>query len=141
MTLNLFWVCRAIDTGFWMVGPPFSDIILLEANMSADTNQSSQNLLGTFARLYWMLFGNLAMLFTGFVIARSGNALYPSILYFLILISVISARYADVKFLNGQLADVSGPATINDWKKYSISISLLSFAGLAGVTVFKKFIS
>jgi hypothetical protein len=83
MTLNLFWVCRAIDTGFWMVGPPFSDIILLEANMSADTNQSSQNLLGTFARLYWMLFGNLVLLFTGFAIARSDNAVYPSILCFL----------------------------------------------------------
>ena len=24
--LNLVWVCRVIDTGFWMVGPPFSNI-------------------------------------------------------------------------------------------------------------------
>jgi hypothetical protein len=109
--------------------------------MNSDTNQSSQNLLGTLVRLYWMLFGNLALLFTGFGIARSDNALYLIFFYFLILISIISARYADVKFLNGQLADVSGPATIHDWKKYSISISLLSFAILAGITVVKKFIS
>ena len=109
--------------------------------MSADTNQSSQNLLGTLARLYWMLFGNLALLFTGFGIAKSGNVLYLSILYFLILVSLISARYADVKFLNGQLADVSGPATIHDWKKYSIFISFLSFAALFGIVVLKKFIA
>ena len=106
--------------------------------MNSDVNQSSQNLLGTLARLYWMLFGNLALLFTGFGIARSDKFIYPSILYFLILISIISVRYADVKFLNGQLADVSGPATIHDWKKYSISISLLSFAILAGIVVLKK---
>jgi hypothetical protein len=57
-------------------------MILLEVNMSADTNQSSQNLLGTLARLCWMLFGNVALLFTGFAVARSDNALYPSILCF-----------------------------------------------------------
>ena len=139
-TLRLVWVCRVLDTGFWMVGPPFSNKKLLEANMSSDTNQSSQNLLGALARLYWMLFGNLALLFTGFGIARSDNVLYLIILYSLILISLISVRYADVKFLNGQLADVSGPATINDWKKYSIYISILSLAILLGIAVFKKFI-
>ncbi len=109
--------------------------------MNSDRSQSSQDLLGTLARLYWMLFGNLALLFTGFGIARAENGLYLGILYILILISLISIRYVDVKFLNGQLADVSGPATINDWKKYSILIFLLSFSGLVGVAVFKKFIS
>lgn len=108
--------------------------------MNSGTNQSSQNLLGTLVRLYWMLFGNLALLFTGFGIARSDNAPYLSFFYFLILISIISVRYADVKFLNGQLADVSGPATIHDWKKYSISIFLLSFVALLGIAVFKRFI-
>ncbi len=108
--------------------------------MSSGSNQSSQNLLGTLARLYWMLFGNLALLFTGFGIARSDNALYLSIFYFLILITLISVRYADVKFLNGQLADVSGPATIHDWEKYSIYISIISFAALLGISLLKKFI-
>jgi hypothetical protein len=55
-----------------MVGPPFSDMILLEVNMSADTNQSSQNLLGTLARLCWMLFGNLTQRFA----ARSANFIF-----------------------------------------------------------------
>ncbi|MEI6899951.1 MAG: hypothetical protein WCL00_08735 [Bacteroidota bacterium] len=108
--------------------------------MNLDANPSSQDLPGILARLYWMLFGNLALLFTGFGIARSDNVLYLSILYFLILISLISVRYMDVKFLNGQLADVSGPATIHDWKKYSIFISFLSFAALLGIVFLKKFI-
>ena len=108
--------------------------------MSSDTSQSSQNLLGILARLYWMLIGNLALLFTGFGIARSDNVLYLGIFYFLILISLVSVRYADVKFLGGQLADASGPATIHAWKKYSIYISILSLAALLGIAVLKKFI-
>ncbi|MFA6292019.1 MAG: hypothetical protein WC637_09575, partial [Victivallales bacterium] len=95
--------------------------------MNSDRNQSSQDLLGTLARLYWMLIGNLALLFTGFGIARSDNFTYLIILYLFILISLVAVRYADVKFLGGQMADASGPATIHDWKKYSIYISLLSF--------------
>lgn len=108
--------------------------------MNSDRNQSSQNLLGSLARLYWMLIGNLALFFTGVGIARAENALPLCIFYFFILITLISLRYADVKFLYGQLADASGPATINDWKKYSFFICLLSFIGLAAVTVLKKII-
>ena len=87
-----------------------------------------------------MLFGNLALLFTGFGIARSDKFIYPSILYFLILISIISVRYADVKFLNGQLADVSGTATIKHWEKYSIYFFLLSLSVFFGIAILKKFI-
>jgi hypothetical protein len=51
--------------------------------MNSDRNQFSQDLIGTLARLYWMLSGNLALLFTGFGIARadsvflSGCSLFP----------------------------------------------------------------
>jgi hypothetical protein len=45
-----------------------------------------------------------------------------------------------VKFLNGQLADASGPATVNDWKKYSVFIFMLSSAILAAAVLLKKFI-
>ncbi len=136
-TLKLRWVCRLIDTGFWMVGPPSSDIILLEAVMKSENEISAGNQSGCLLRLYWMLLGNVIVLASVGMMVKTGSLLLYGSAFIVIAASIIIARYADIRYFNGHKADASGPASMADWKKYAVSASALYLIILIATIVIK----
>ncbi|MBF0101849.1 MAG: hypothetical protein HQK77_13175 [Desulfobacterales bacterium] len=80
-----------------------------------------------FARLYWMAIGPVVfILFSiNLIIKNNKPVVLSSIILWLIVISVIVCRYIDIRYLNG-LTSEGEPATLNDWRKYSLFLSLLA---------------
>ena len=78
--------------------------------------------LPAFARVYWMLLGNLLVGVSAAVIAQAAPA--PSIadaLFWVSAAALVAVRYLDVARFGGRTAD-GEPATIGHWKRYSLLV-------------------
>ena len=100
-----------------------------------------ENLAGCFARVFWMVFGNFALVLAAFYIFknREGFLTILDAVYLLIVVALVVVRYLDITKLNG--ATTSGkPATLADWRKYFIGIAAISvvlwIAAHAGAILF-----
>ncbi|MFZ2656950.1 MAG: hypothetical protein WAX69_18600 [Victivallales bacterium] len=104
--------------------------------MKTDVAPTSQNHSGCLLRLYWMLFGNVIILAAGAMLAKTGNfTLYGSI-YLALLASLLTARYFDITRCNGYKSDDSGPATMDDFRKYAaITLAAYIFVLVAAVAI------
>jgi hypothetical protein len=104
-----------------MVGPPFSisSKDLLEAIMS-DPSEKPTTGGGCLLRTYWMMVGNALVALAAIFIAEDKGVSFTSkdILYWLAVGSVITGRYLDIRFMNGQTAD-GKPATMKDCERYT----------------------
>ncbi len=90
--------------------------------MKTGNAPSCENPSGCLVRLYWMLFGNILLLGCAALMMKTGAiAIYGSA-YFAVAASIIAARFADIRYFNGQKADASGPATMDDMKKYAATV-------------------
>lgn len=80
-------------------------------------------------RLAWMLFGNLALLACAAVIARDDLAPLSLLsgLFWLIVGALIGIRYLDITRYDGQTSK-GAPATLKDWKRYSVGLATVSLA-------------
>lgn len=85
--------------------------------------------VGLLIRLYWMLFGNSALLILALFIAthKYDMLLVASLAYFAIIVSMVVVRYVDIRFFNGETVD-GRPATMEHWRRYAMIIAI---AGLA----------
>lgn len=120
-----------------MVGPPSGNIKLLEAVMKTENEISTRNQSGCLLRLYWMLLGNVIVLASAGMMAKTGNLLLYGSVYVITVATIIFARYADIRYFNGHKADASGPASMGDWKKYAVSASALYLIMLIAAIVLK----
>ena len=66
--------------------------------------------LGCLLRLFWMAFGNVALLFAGAGVAMSDHIGAPDLIYACVVVALLAARYVDVVKLNGMTIHAS-PAT------------------------------
>ena len=87
------------------------------------------------ARAYWMLLGNVPLMFLVVMIGsrKFASPLIPSIAYFLVVLSVIIVRYADIRYWNGTTAD-DQPATMAHWRRHAVI--LISLSSCAWVIAF-----
>jgi len=76
---------------------------------------------GALARAYWMLVSNVPLMFLLVAIGsrKFASPVGPSIAYFLVALSVIVVRYADIRYWNGTTAD-DKPATMAHWRRHTL---------------------
>lgn len=85
---------------------------------------TSQSGKAAFVRFYWMCLGN-ALLFVFFCIILNKPEVFPSFAdagVWLSAITLVLARYADIRFLGGKNGTGKEPSTMADLKKYSIAV-------------------
>lgn len=78
---------------------------------------------GLLVRLYWVILGN-AILFFLLVLLFEKHPRLPSLLdtaYLVAVAALISIRYVDIRFLNGQTGE-GKPATMTHWRRYALLI-------------------
>jgi hypothetical protein len=77
--------------------------------------------LGCSARLFWMVLGNVALAISGFEICKSrGDRLSAGdLLFWAIVILLVSVRYLDIRFLGGQTA-TGQPASMGHWRRHAV---------------------
>ncbi len=87
-------------------------------------------------RLTWMAFGNLALfLCAGLIIKKSAPVLADTA-YFAVAAGLILVRYLDITRYKGLTSDEK-PATLADWRRYSILLSILA----VGIWVLARFVA
>jgi hypothetical protein len=87
---------------------------------------SSGGCLSIVVRLVW-IFGASLLVFGAIFIIQGNAPGLADVVFWLMALGLIAARYVDVRFLKGETAD-NKPATIRHWRRYSVI--LLSAAGL-----------
>jgi len=77
-------------------------------------------------RLTW-IFGASLLIFGAIYILRDDSSGLADIVYWLIALGLVLARYVDIKYLKGQTSD-NKPATLGHWRRYAAI--LVAAAGL-----------
>lgn len=82
---------------------------------------------GFFIRLYWMAFGHLItiLLVIRMAVKNPESIMLLNIFYFLNTACLVISRYVDIQYLNGLTTEYE-PATIKDWKEYSVKLIIIS---------------
>jgi hypothetical protein len=88
--------------------------------------ESSSGCLSIVVRLTW-IFGVSLLVFGAIFIMQGKAPGLADIIYWLIALGLILARYVDIKYLKGETSD-NQPATLKHWRRYSVI--LLLAAGL-----------
>ena len=91
--------------------------------------RTSDSVLGLFLRLYWMVVGNgVLVIAAAYPLSHSQTTISQSVAACsLVAISLIAARYLDIRACGGQTVD-GDPADLGHWKRYvliTIPVSLL----------------
>jgi hypothetical protein len=104
----------------------------LEALMSqpAASPQNHTSIVGLLLRIFWLGIGNgiLALEAVSIVVNRVRGFSIVDVVYGCCAIAMILARYIDIAFFHGDTSE-GEPATLGDWKSYSIKLIAIS-AGL-----------
>ncbi len=99
--------------------------------MPQNLNPQTQTISGKalLTRFAWMLFGNFALLACAAVIARDDLAPLSilSVVFWAIVGGLIGIRYIDITRYEGQTSK-GEPATLRDWKRYSLGLTTVSLA-------------
>jgi len=102
-----------------------------DSNTTPDFNVPSQttSCLSVLIRIFWMMIGNMALgLFAAFiVINRIPYFSIHDFIYWIVVVMLITARYIDVKKMNGLTAE-GEPATIVHWRRYTFLLILVSMS-------------
>ena len=97
----------------------------------SSTKQSSQpvekpvkkcdSMLGLFARIFWMLWGNVVLLASILIILQHKDKAFhvADAVFWITAGALILARYLDVKFWNG-LTFAGEPASMKHWQRYAV---------------------
>jgi len=89
---------------------------------------------GCFIHLFWLLLGNLALLIVaGRLLFHTGGmfSLLDAV-YWLLVVLILLARYADIRYFKGAAAD-GKPCSLEDWRRYALIFVL--WAGLVWMAV------
>lgn len=82
--------------------------------------------LSLLSRMFWTFFGNAALVLTlAWVWTRSpGRLSYGDAVYAGLALALVGVRFLDVRFLNGETSDGGRPASMADWVRYSLFVTL-----------------
>ncbi len=76
-------------------------------------------------RLCWMFFGIAFLIFFTISITQQSVPIIVDAALWLTVIVLVSIRYVDIRWFNGQAADAE-PATLRNWRQYIIRLLLAS---------------
>lgn len=87
-------------------------------------------------RLAWMVVGNLALLSCAAIIARDDLAPLSILsgIFWVVVAALIGVRYVDITRYQGQTSK-GEPATLSDWKRYSVGLTVIAAALWAAAIV------
>lgn len=77
--------------------------------------------IGYVVRLYWMLFGNVALFFASLNVVASERLGRADVIYGALTLSLLLARWVDITKLNGMTTRAQ-PATRADLRRYAIGL-------------------
>ena len=108
-----------------------------------DQKDSGPGGAGCLLRLYWMLFGNaiLWFLLAYIVSKRPGLPSAFDAIYWLIVVSLVLARYMDIRYHKGPTAYSNEPATLRHWRRYGVLLVVVAFAGWVGAHALGRLLS
>jgi hypothetical protein len=87
--------------------------------------QENTSLAAALLRVYWMFLGNAIAAVAWFMIFKTGWGMsLADVLYGLAMISLLAARYWDIRAYGGQTAD-GEPATMAHFTRYAIGLVAL----------------
>lgn len=97
--------------------------------------------LGCLVRLFWMFLGIgvLWFMLAAIFIRQPGRFSVYDILYWVIAVSLLGARYVDVRYLKGETASGDGIATLKDWRRYAIILLPVLFGAWIAAHALGKF--
>lgn len=104
-----------------------------------EAHSSENQMLGGLLRIYWVMIGNALLFLTGLTIISSKNVLFHSILFWVIMVSLLLARYLEIRYCKGHKSDSPELATIQDWKKYSKFLVIFSLVFWIGIIVYRQY--
>jgi len=95
----------------------------------SNLNSSQNSAIGLLARIYWFFIGNIFLFMLSLKIAMGeiNDAFVGNLLFGITVVTLIFVRFIDIKFLNGQTAE-SEPATMTDWRRYTLKLIMISIA-------------
>jgi hypothetical protein len=89
---------------------------------------NGQGGLGTFARIFWILIGNVVLLVMALGIFQRHAPFFSfaaiDLAYWITVLLLVVIRYCDIKYLGGLTAK-DEPATIVHWRKYAMFLLLI----------------
>jgi uncharacterized protein YhhL (DUF1145 family) len=100
--------------------------------MNKPNNQPAEkydSLLSLLARLFWMVFGNMTLfILTVFILLNQGKMFNAADVVFGVIVALlVLTRYIDIKLLGG-FTVTDKPASMADWRKYTIFLLIGSTA-------------
>jgi hypothetical protein len=110
--------------------------------MSAPTNQpidKQSGILALLVRPFWMFFGNFLLIICAahIFMGESGSTRTSNIIFWSAVVAMITVRFFDIKFLDGQTA-TGQPASIKHWRRYAIMLAVISAAIWTAAHLFKS---
>lgn len=81
---------------------------------------------GCLLRIFWMIIGNVILLFSAYGITQQQDSLLSiaDIFYWVFVAALLGARYADIRYFGGMTAE-GAPATIADWRRYALVVLII----------------
>jgi hypothetical protein len=97
-------------------------------NQRREDGVCDASILGCLIPTFWMLVGNGILALCAVAIA-AGTAVFGAtdLLYWLTVVCLLGARYADIRYLGGKTAD-GEPATMAHWRRYAVILGAVSVA-------------
>jgi hypothetical protein len=92
---------------------------------------TSHPALSLLARIFWTFFGNAALvLMLAWLASRSrGRLSAGDAVYAALALSLVAVRFLDVRFLNGETADGDRRATLADWRRHALLLTVAAGGG------------
>jgi hypothetical protein len=78
-------------------------------------------------RLLWIIVGNLVLLFLAVLIAQRKGFSALDLAFWAVVGALVLVRYIDITRLKGLTTD-SQPATIRHWRRYAVTLAVISVA-------------
>ena len=104
--------------------------------MKTEGAPTSQNNSGWLLRFYWTIWKSNHPWLWSHNCRKNGNIIFYGSIYPALLASLIIARYVDVMYFNGYKSDDSGPATMDDFRKYAaITLAACIFVLLSAISI------
>jgi hypothetical protein len=99
---------------------------------SSKLSPGPSSLQGCLLRLFWILFGHLALAACAGLILQRGEFSGFDLGYWVIVAALVTARYLDITRFGGTTAD-NAPATLHHFRRFAIGVVLADLLVWIGV--------
>lgn len=86
----------------------------------SEANETHQNAAGEVLRMFWLIWGNAAMLFAAGFVGKQPTWSYTltDVVFWALVVALLIARFLDIQRFGGLTANTE-PATLGHWYRYA----------------------